>query len=441
VQQVFPRKDELHLLAHVRKVDVADTELAGNDDDGVVAVLLSHRLPQPGVAYRACLVSLEGQFDVLADPAPPAAPVDDRPVKGGIYSGLPAGVLQAARFGRTGNPAPLVATNQPSTAPAGKLGGSTRTDAWVQVAGPAHGGTTAPLSVSDVAFAAFGGGFVRPDLDLAVLEPAEPRFRFPVLAGWEFVCDSGGDFEALMQGLDVGLLGTTPAGGPQPTVLETGHLEIDHRRRRGTSGRAWYRGPLTPREVARRPATVPFLTADQARRVAADGLEDLSEAAAFEIGRLMALAAPRFVAALRSWARDGFALRRTRRLLDGLGLAAIPGVAALPTLAGVDLLTRLAADGAAPLGAPVPAVDLGPFAEVRIDPERLAAGLGLDPDFVADVVADRPTTAGLKAVLTAPLVTGVDELLRDPRQLDHLGGVLRDELDRLKAAARREEDR
>ena len=82
-------------------------------------------------------------------------------------------------------------------------------------------------------------------------------------------------------------------------------MVLAHQTRRGESARAWYRGPLTPREVARRPATLPFAVADQARRVASDGVEDLSEAAAFEIGRLLALASTRFVAALRKWANEG----------------------------------------------------------------------------------------------------------------------------------------
>jgi hypothetical protein len=431
VHEVFPRKDELHLLAHVRKVDVNDSELAGNDDDGWVAVLLSNRLPQPGLAYRACVVSLEGQFDALADPQPA---VDDRPFKATVYADVSAEVLAAAQFSTTSNPVPLAATSQPAVAPAGLLGGAATSDAWVQVASTSASSTATPISAADIGVAAFAGGFVSPQLDLAVLEPAVPRFRFPVLASWEFICEGSGDFESLMQSLHVGLLGTLPvtddaaaAPAPEVTVLETGHLEIDHRRRRGVSGRAWYRGPLTPREVARRPATVPFLAADQARRVATDGLEDLSEAAAFEIGRLLALASPRFVAALRAWARDGFTVRTTRRRLRDLGLPeSAAGLDRAHSFAGVGLLTQLAADGAAVLGPQVPVVDLGPFADLarRVDPVPLAAGLGLDVGFVADVLAERPTTVGLRRVPVAPLVINAEELAGNPALLGHLAGAL-----------------
>lgn len=443
VHQLFPRKDELHLLAHVRRVDVHDSELAGNDDDGWVAVLLSNRLPQPGIAYRVCVVSLEGQFAALADPQ---AAVADTPSKVHLYADLDAAVLEAATFSAAGEPVPLGATDQPAPGAAGRLTGARARspDAWVQAPGAVRAGPGggAPVTARDIAVAAFGGGFVRPELDLRLVEPAVPRFRFPVLASWEFVCEGSGDFESLMQGLDVGLLGTLPAAGeaaqgPAQLVLETGHLELDHRRRRGVSGRAWYRGPLTPREVARRPATVPFAVADQARRVATDGLEDLSEAAAFEIGRLHALASPRFVAALRTWAREGFVVRQTRSRLSGLGVLGRPELELAPSLAALGLLSRLAGDEARVLGPQVPVVDLGPMAgrAERLDAGSLAAGLGLDAAFVEDVLAPGPTTAGLRDVPAAALLDDADRLAKDPAVLAHLGEALYEAVGRLAGGA------
>jgi hypothetical protein len=65
VDKVFPTKDDLHLLSHVREVDLTDTELALGDDDGFLAVVMGNRLPQPGVRYLACLVNLEGQYPAL----------------------------------------------------------------------------------------------------------------------------------------------------------------------------------------------------------------------------------------------------------------------------------------------------------------------------------------------------------------------------------------
>src|SRR5262245_57342005 len=78
VKKIFPCKDDLSLLVHVREVDVNDTELANGDDDGWLAVVLANRLPVfdtatgKSVRYMACLVSVEGLLDALPLPEPPA---------------------------------------------------------------------------------------------------------------------------------------------------------------------------------------------------------------------------------------------------------------------------------------------------------------------------------------------------------------------------------
>src|SRR5262249_30815712 len=85
VEKVFPCQDELDLLCHVRKVDLADTELALGDDDGYMAVVLANRLPQPAtpkqgetdatpLKYTAYLVNLEHQVDKLLPTEPAPAP-------------------------------------------------------------------------------------------------------------------------------------------------------------------------------------------------------------------------------------------------------------------------------------------------------------------------------------------------------------------------------
>jgi hypothetical protein len=256
VHEVFPTFAELHLLAHVRQVDLADTELAMGDDDGHLAVVIGNRLPQPDTNYDAYLISLEQQWNLIT-------------------------------------------------------------------------GVT--------------------------IDPAA-SFTFPVLAHWSFTCTGAGDFQSLMQGLDVGLLGTAPkapAGAP-PEVLGTGHVALDHTSRGGEPGRAWYRGPLIPhtgtRDAPGPDGSLPLLhAADQARRVGPDGRENLSLATAFEIGRLLALAEPSVVAALLLWRAQGFAQALTATLLEtepvlgplggsdaGRGFAARAGLHLLATLGEGD---------------------------------------------------------------------------------------------------------
>ncbi|SCG55126.1 hypothetical protein GA0070609_3010 [Micromonospora echinaurantiaca] len=66
---LLPSRDDVRLLTHVRQVNVADTALAGSDDDGWFAVVTANRLPLGGTTptkYTACLVSLEGREDAWA---------------------------------------------------------------------------------------------------------------------------------------------------------------------------------------------------------------------------------------------------------------------------------------------------------------------------------------------------------------------------------------
>jgi len=147
----------------------------------------------------------------------------------------------------------------------------------------------------------------------------EPVHRFPVLAYWSFTTTEGSTFMTLMQGLDYGLLGTRdgerinpPADPPEPPphpqrpeVMETGHIHLDHRTRRGDRTQAWYRGPLVPHPTLRdappdpdHPGLPLAHASDQLRRVVPEGGEDLSYAAAFEIGRLLALSQLSIVSAL-----------------------------------------------------------------------------------------------------------------------------------------------
>jgi hypothetical protein len=79
-----------------------------------------------------------------------------------------------------------------------------------------------------------------------------PVHRFPCLLHWSWTTTGSQTFESLMKGVDSGLLGTT--GEPRPPVpgrpplevVETGHVGLDQRTRRGDLVRAWYRGPLLP---------------------------------------------------------------------------------------------------------------------------------------------------------------------------------------------------
>ena len=120
-------------------------------------------------------------------------------------------------------------------------------------------------------------------------------------------------------------------------------------------------------------------------------------------------------------------MRRARRYVGELGVDA-GRLALAPQQVGLTLLTSLGDDVEGRTLPIVPVVDLGPFTEIveAIDPERLAAGLGLDPKFVTDVLAERPTTAalGLSFELSEPEASA-DRLAANPRELAGLRTALR----------------
>src|SRR6185503_8499762 len=92
---------------------------------------------------------------------------------------------------------------------------------------------------------------------------------------------------------------------PAPTAsthvnqaLERGYVPVDYKPLDSTTTMAWYRGPLSP--VVRRRNAKTFLRADEAL-IFDDktGIMDVSYAAAWELGRLLALSSPAFSKGLR----------------------------------------------------------------------------------------------------------------------------------------------
>jgi hypothetical protein len=229
-----------------------------------------------------------------------------------------------------------------------------------------------------------------------------------------------GDFQSLMEGLNVGMLGTvvppTPAapGKPPPParpnppeVAATGHLAVDHTTREGEARRSWYRGPLVPFPGTRTPVgadgRLPLMhTSDQARRIGKDGRENLALATAFEIGRLLALAEPAVVAALLLWRKDTLNAARTASLLSAdpalASLEAVDVGSGFAARAGLDLLTSLGADDAQRLGGvTAPGPD-----EVMAAAGTVIEGLGElsqdeDDEFAALRTAVQQATARLAA--------------------------------------------
>lgn len=263
-RQIAPLKEEVSLLTHVRQVNTEDKELLGMDKDGWFAVVVGNRLPTPGKKHIACLVSLEGHLDHLPE----------------AHEVLTSDDLQEFQPG--------------------------------------------------LPYATIG---VYYDFEIKGYVVASPpaAIRMAVLARWEFTCQGEGDFESLMRKIPtrggVAMMGMSPQDAVLPenlpttaynVALESGHVPLSHQTREGESVIAWYRGPLVPAGVERDTTNGPYHTADQARRIdPLTGMENLGYAAAFEIGRLLALSDPNFALDLLRWRRGGHN-RVVKAVVDGL---------------------------------------------------------------------------------------------------------------------------
>jgi len=442
VNGIFPCKEDLELLAHVREVDLSDSELADGDDDGFLAVVVANRLPQPGFdpkvghiprKYLACLVNLETQLPVLPPPTPDNVLVfefdsqalvqDLRPMAQQYVANPDAFAMGSSTS------APFVAQRdvrdraaRPTDVTDAYIGAAESVETVSHAVHTASSWSPSPAQIEQaaVSYAATDAAkLVRDAMAGSWRLPVgaitfEPVYRFPVLAHWSFTVTADGTFEQYMQNLDVGLLGTLhgdkpaqpaptttagppPDARPAPELAETGHVGLDHLTRRGDQVRAWFRGPAAPHPTVREQAPtsgpqkgrLPFAhTSDQLRVVVPDGREDVSYAAAYEIGRLLALSQSAVVTALMRWRQEQFGAQRAALLAalaahpvgfldDTLFEHRTPGLGAL---VGRHIVLGAAKKTDAVFASSLPLVDPGrplDFLDGNLD-QVIAAGLGLD---------------------------------------------------------------
>ncbi len=163
----------------------------------------------------------------------------------------------------------------------------------------------------------------------------EATVRLAVLADWTFTCRGTSQFKDLMVQLDDGEEGSPPGrlslpsegvtGDGADTVvraLEHGYVGLDHTVRVGEKTVSWYRGPLVPLALPRRWKSAPFPSADAALRFDAEnGLMDTAYAAAWQLGRLLALQNRSFAQELAQLRRRQAAAEESaaRRRVKGFG--------------------------------------------------------------------------------------------------------------------------
>ena len=248
VTQIMPTKQELQLLTHVRWVNVDDRELSAEGSGGWFAIVMASRVPTPNKKCRACLVSLEERSDLVKADAPPSE-----------------------------IPAPLQRAEQANYLDVGvKLGGTSK---FIEASQRDQMGQKYNLAAAMV--------------------------NLVLLHTWQFTCEGDGTFFNLMQKLDVGMMGKVRKQG-QPALTDTSHMRMALHDRGGSTEAALYRGPLVPFDLTR-DTLGPYHSADQCRRASPEaGVEDISYAAAFEVGRLLAAADARLAQELMRWRRQAY---------------------------------------------------------------------------------------------------------------------------------------
>ena len=130
--------------------------------------------------------------------------------------------------------------------------------------------------------------------------------RLVSLAQWDFRCvDAGGDLEHILNNVTVGdfRLSTTGLGSALGPV-QAGAIPVVHRLGTGARDAAWFHGPLAVCDHAVKLALPARQAQDLILTEADTGLDDISYAAAWEIGRLLALANPAVAIPLYQWKRQ-----------------------------------------------------------------------------------------------------------------------------------------
>jgi len=272
VASIMPTLEEMQLLVHVRQVNTDDKELNAYGGDGFFSVVVANRLPSANAQCRAVLVSLEQRRDLIQ--ATPPRPIAS-PLAAAATPGAPAPVLLKAKAVET-------------------FPGS---NAFVA---PGTASAAGRFTLSSAPARTFNAGNF-------------PVFTFPpvatvslvALTSWRFTCEGPGSFRELMHNLDTAMFGTVAQPG-QPPLTDTGHIPLTLQDRAGASEDVLYRGPLVQYQLTR-DNLGPYHSADQARRVTPEsGTEDISYAAAFEVGRLLAAADRRLAQALMRWRRESY---------------------------------------------------------------------------------------------------------------------------------------
>ncbi|KAA3640103.1 MAG: hypothetical protein DWQ02_02590 [Bacteroidetes bacterium] len=155
--------------------------------------------------------------------------------------------------------------------------------------------------------------------------------RLVVLHSWNFNVAKGKNFRELCENLKSR---TSPLKmsydekevSPElKRIYDYGYTALPHQLRTGGKTLSWYRGPLNPNFLPTEPKTRTFASADNALRFDREnGMVDVSYAAAWQLGRLLALEDQEFYSKIQQWKTANKQQVRKYRLQEEIA-SSLPG--------------------------------------------------------------------------------------------------------------------
>ncbi|MBN9285619.1 MULTISPECIES: hypothetical protein [unclassified Flavobacterium] len=134
--------------------------------------------------------------------------------------------------------------------------------------------------------------------------PNNHKARLVVLANWNFTDSGNASFSQLADGLEVKSI-KIQRGNDAPELMSyfnSGYVPLEHLTRTGASTISWYHGPFVPKLFPATSKCISFSSSDAALRYdKTTGFFDISFAAAWQLGRILALQNQEFSKAILNW--------------------------------------------------------------------------------------------------------------------------------------------
>jgi hypothetical protein len=134
--------------------------------------------------------------------------------------------------------------------------------------------------------------------------PTGNKARLVVLASWSFLDSGSSGFLELINGLETKSMkiDRNKEAPELVSYFDSGYAPLEHITRTGAKTISWYHGPLVPKMVPVTAKSISFSSSDAALRYdKTTGFFDISFAAAWQLGRILALQNQEFSKAMVNW--------------------------------------------------------------------------------------------------------------------------------------------